>query len=184
MLTHDDADIAHLKRTVPVGSDLPPSRKQRLPENSGRQSEGSRTLEKSKQSNTAHRLSETKPVNDAEVLGSRWSSFGLEEIRTITFRCHRCRTVVRFPRIRWTSFPESCPNCRTQWMTPPTAQGSWQEDTSTYVFRVVLAFREALQALVSMESTVVFRLALEMGDYPNDGNTTAATKGQNGNSRG
>lgn len=183
MLTREQSDIASRRQTVPPAA--PAAGSNRDFQSSHReQPERRESPEPAPLSSHAQPASGEREMTPPHVQEASRSSFGLEEIRTIAFRCGQCRTVVRFPRIRWTSFPESCPNCRTRWMTPPTVQSSWQEDTSTYVFRVMLAFREALQALVSIEGTAVFRLALEMGEYPNDGNAAPVATGRNGNSRG
>jgi hypothetical protein len=184
MLTHDQSDIARQRQTVPAAPTVPPTQVNQFPGPSRHiQSERPETPEVTPQSSDTQNESEVTRMTPGKAQESGRSSFGLEQIRTISFRCGRCRTVVRFPRIRWTSFPECCPNCRTQWMTQPTSQGSWQEDTSTYLFRVVLAFREALQALAGMERTAVFTLALETSEYPNDGHAAPTPNGRNGRSR-
>lgn len=104
-----------------------------------------------------------------KTAGNGRASFGLDAIRTVAFRCGQCQTTVRFPRIRWANFPESCPNCGAEWMREPSPQNPWPEDKPTYVFRVLLAFREALQALAGMERSNLFSLLLEMDDTPNPG---------------
>lgn len=184
MLTHDQFDIAPQKGTVPVGSTVPPPHANQLPEPSRQErSERREPADANPPSSQTRSVSEAGRTNVGRAHVSTRSSFGLEQIRTVAFHCGRCRTVVRFPRIRWANFPECCPNCGARWMTRPTGQSTWSEDTSTYVFRVVRAFREALQALAGMERTAVFTLALETGEYPNDGDAPAAANGRNGKSR-
>ncbi len=90
-------------------------------------------------------------------------SFSLKQIRSVALRCDHCRTVIRFPRIRWTGSPESCPNCGTSWTRPPSCQDPLSEDVATYAFRVLHAFREALQTLSGMNSGAVFTVSLETG---------------------
>ena len=53
-------------------------------------------------------------------------------------------------------------------MRQPSAQDPSPEDHSTYVFRIILAFREALQALAAMERTATFTLQLETGEFPEE----------------
>jgi hypothetical protein len=103
---------------------------------------------------------------DRRTLTAARSRFGLDEIYAVAFRCDQCQTVVRFPRIQWAGFPESCPNCGTEWMREPISQSQWPEDKSAYIFRMIRAFREALQALVGMERSSVFTLLLEMNERP------------------
>lgn len=93
--------------------------------------------------------------------GYRDMNIDLEEIRAVFFRCNECRTAVSFPRIRWANLPERCPNCGAAWMKEPTSELVFPEDNSIRAFKAVRAFRDALQALVSVSRTIAFTIGLE-----------------------
>ena len=174
MVTHQQTDLAHRKRTGPNGSAMPPTPRNGFPPDARPERPRSREMdEESPLVSPAQPAPEAKPAPSGNTQESSRSTFGLEEIQTIAFRCGVCRTVVRFPRIRWASSPECCPNCGARWMSQPSQQDAWPEDTSTYVFRVIRAFREALQALAGMERTAVFTLALEMDECPDHAKAAA-----------
>lgn len=88
-------------------------------------------------------------------------TFDLEEIRSVFFRCNECRTAVSFPRIRWANLPERCPNCGVSWMQEPPSEFRGQEDNTMRAFTAVKAFRDALQALISVSRAAGFTIGLE-----------------------
>lgn len=100
------------------------------------------------------------------VTGGRLVS-DLTQIRAVAFCCSECQTVVSLPRIRWANSPEKCPNCGARWMSKPSSDGSLPEDDPTYVYRVVTAFRDALQKLIRVKQTAVFHFFLEIGESSN-----------------
>jgi len=181
MVTHQQTDLGHRKRTGPNGSAMPPTPGNSYPPDTLSERLGSRERsEESPLARPTQRAPEAEPVPTGNTQESSRPTFGIEEIHTIAFRCGVCRTEVRFPRIRWASSPECCPNCGARWMSQPSQQEGWTEDVSTYVFRVILAFREALQALAGMERTAVFTLALEMNECPDHAKAGPATTGKFG----
>jgi DNA-directed RNA polymerase subunit RPC12/RpoP len=91
----------------------------------------------------------------------------LTQIRAVAFCCSECHTVVSLPRIRWANSPETCPNCGARWMSKPSPDGSLPDDDPTYVYRVVSAFRDALQRLIGVKQTAVFDFFLEIGESSN-----------------
>jgi len=90
-------------------------------------------------------------------------NFDLDEIRAVFFRCNECRTAVSFPRIRWANLPENCPNCGAAWMKEPTSEFSTPEEGAARAFKAVKAFRDALQALISVSRTIAFTIGFETG---------------------
>lgn len=106
----------------------------------------------------------------------------LAEIRAVDFCCDKCQTVVSLPRIRWVNTPEDCPNCGARWMRKPSPDSLLPEDDSTYVYRVVSSFREALQRLISVKRSVAFRLLLEIDESPNHKPRNLAESRRNGRS--
>lgn len=88
-------------------------------------------------------------------------TFELEEIRSVFFRCNECHTAVSFPRIRWANLPERCPNCGVSWMQEPNPAFGFSESNTTRAFKAVQAFRDALQALISVSRTAGFTIGLE-----------------------
>jgi predicted RNA-binding Zn-ribbon protein involved in translation (DUF1610 family) len=100
----------------------------------------------------------------------------IAEIRAVSFRCGECQTVVSFPRIRWVSTPENCPNCGSLWMRKPSTDNLLPEDESSYVYRVVSGFREALQRLITVKQEAAFHLFLEFDEPPNQRNGSAARR--------
>jgi DNA-directed RNA polymerase subunit RPC12/RpoP len=101
----------------------------------------------------------------------------LAEIRAVAFRCGECQTIVSLPRIRWVNSPENCPNCGSRWMHQPSPDTLLPEDESTYVYRVVSSFREALQRLIKVKQDAAFQLLLEFDAPPNHGNGFAEHEG-------
>jgi hypothetical protein len=99
--------------------------------------------------------------------------FDLDEIRSVFFRCNECRTAVSFPRIRWASLPERCPNCGVTWMHEPTSEFGIPEDTATQAFKAVKAFRDALQALISVSRAAGFRIGLQTTESEEAGESEA-----------
>jgi hypothetical protein len=93
--------------------------------------------------------------------GLHQMTFDLDEIRSVFFRCNGCRTAVSFPRIRWANLPERCPNCGASWMQEPSSEFGAPEDNSMKAFAAVKAFRDALQALISVSRTAGFTVGLE-----------------------
>lgn len=87
--------------------------------------------------------------------------FNLDEIRSVLFFCNECRTTVKFPRIRWANLPERCPNCGVAWLRKPTTDLEIVEDHVVMAFKAVKAFRDALQALISVSRTAGFRIGVE-----------------------
>lgn len=128
------------------------------------------------------RVTEEKPAHDAKAWEHQPATFELEEIRTISFRCEQCQTVVRFPRIRWARSPESCPNCGARWMRRPSAGNLLPEDRATYVFQMIFAFREALQALAGMGRGALFTLILEADGSRNHEDSSSTQARQNSGS--
>ncbi len=186
MLTHSQADSTGRKLTKSHDSPIPPLRENSFPAH--RPDARAVSTEPPPEKSVAppeQPARESKPTHTGKTQGNGSSSFGLEEILAIAFRCGLCRTVVRLPRIRWASSPESCPNCGAHWMRQPSDQNSSPEDNAAYVFRIVLAFREALQALAAMEQTAMFTLLLETGESPNPGKARPAegVRERNGRSR-
>jgi predicted RNA-binding Zn-ribbon protein involved in translation (DUF1610 family) len=106
----------------------------------------------------------------------------ITEIRAVAFRCGECQTIVSLPRIRWVNSPEKCPNCGSQWMHKPSTDSLLPEDESTYLYRIVSSFREALQRLITVKRDAAFHLLLEFDESPEQKNSSAETK-RNGNSR-
>lgn len=88
----------------------------------------------------------------------------VEEIQAVFFRCNACRTAVSFPRIRWANLPERCPNCGTAWMKEPTSEFGFPEEGAARAFKTVKAFRDALQALVSVSHTIAFTIGFETAE--------------------
>ncbi len=88
-------------------------------------------------------------------------TFDLDEIRSVFFRCNGCHTAVSFPRIRWANLPERCPNCGLSWMQEPSSAFGVPENDTTRAFKAVQAFRDALQALISVSRTAGFKIGLE-----------------------
>jgi hypothetical protein len=88
-------------------------------------------------------------------------NFELDEIRAVFFRCKECRTAVSFPRIRWTNLPQRCPNCGSAWMKEPTSEFGLPEEDMTRAFKAVRAFRDAMQALISVSRTIAFTIGFE-----------------------
>lgn len=91
-------------------------------------------------------------------------NFDLEEIRAVFFRCKECRTAVSFPRIRWANLPERCPNCGAAWMKEPASEFGFAEENETRAFKAVRAFRDAMQALISVSRTIAFTVGFETGE--------------------
>lgn len=106
----------------------------------------------------------------------------LAEILAVDFCCGECQTVVSLPRIRWVNSPENCPNCGARWMRKPSPDSLSPEDDSTYIYRVVSSFREALQRLISVKRSVAFQLLLEIDGSPNHKQRSLAESRQNGRS--
>jgi hypothetical protein len=100
-------------------------------------------------------------------------NFDLEEIRAVFFRCNACNTAVNFPRIRWANLPERCPNCGAPWMKEPTSEFNFPEENLTRAFKAVRAFRDALQALISVSRSIAFTIGFETGET-GDAEETAA----------
>jgi hypothetical protein len=186
MLTHSHPDPVGPKRTVPNGSPTRPPRENRLPTDPPNARAVSPEPPPEESLLTPEPpVTASEPLPAVRMQGNGRSSFGLEDIRAVAFRCGMCRTVVRLPRIRWASSPESCPNCGTHWMRQPSDQNSSPEDNANYVFRIVLAFRESLQALAAVEQTAMFTLLLETGESPNlpGARPTESLRKQNGRLR-
>lgn len=91
-------------------------------------------------------------------------NFDLDEIRAVSFRCNTCKTAVSFPRIRWANLPERCPNCGAPWMKEPTSEFNFPEENLTRAFKAVKAFRDAMQALISVSRTIAFTIGFETGE--------------------
>lgn len=117
----------------------------------------------------AERKSEVTGQRSAGKSAGRRLLSDLSQIRAVAFCCDECQTVVTLPRIRWANSPEKCPNCGARWMSKPSPDSSLPEDDPTYVYRLVSAFREALQRLIGVKQTAVFHLLLEIGESSTPG---------------
>jgi hypothetical protein len=119
-----------------------------------------------------------KRVNDVQ--------FDLDEIRAVFFRCNECRTAVSFPRIRWVSLPERCPNCGASWMHEPSAGLAFSDDAVVRAFQAANAFRDALQSLVTVARSAGFTVGMETKERSGSGNggMEATSSGTQGMSHG
>jgi hypothetical protein len=108
--------------------------------------------------------------------------FDLDEIRAVFFRCNECRTAVSFPRIRWASLPERCPNCGAPWMREPTPALAFSEDTVIRAFHAANAFRDALQTLLTVARSAGFTVGMETEERSEQGKSSsdAASAGTQG----
>lgn len=104
-------------------------------------------------------------------------TFDLDEIRSVFFRCNECKTAVSFPRIRWANLPERCPNCGVSWMQEPSPEFGIPENNKTRAFAAVKAFRDALQALISVSRTAGFTIGLETVESSDAEETIAKSVG-------
>lgn len=104
-------------------------------------------------------------------------TFDLDEIRAVSFCCNECRTAVSFPRIRWANLPECCPNCGAAWMEEPAPEFGTPENNATQAFKAVKAFRDALQALISVSRTAGFTIGLETIEPAEAGDSEAKKTG-------
>jgi hypothetical protein len=136
------------RRTVPVDHpDAPPSKR--------------------RVSEEPPRSSDAVELRLITTTGNGRSVSDLSDIRAVAFCCDACQTVVSLPRIRWANSPEECPNCGARWMRKPSPDGSFPEDEPTYVYRVVSAFRDALQKLIGVRQNGVFHFLIEIGESTN-----------------
>lgn len=184
-----DRDLPPIEKetSFPAGSSLSQARKHHSPSPEGQRKSCSTASPRANppkqtdslppQVSAERKIHKTPPQSLATV------SLNLDKVRTVDVRCEACHTVLHFPRMQWVNSPECCPNCGTRWMHQPAPNGLFPEDTSAYVFEAIVAFREALQAIATVQPTAVFTLTLEMEGSPIPGTpgSTAAGQEKNGN---